>query len=282
MNNSATSPPIRQHSFLAAFAANRWPDRDLVRAIAIYMLIAYVPMLWHVFGEATGKVGSDFQAFWGAGRLVVAGHPWSAYDFMAEHAAQKASRTGHFVPFVNPPPYLFLTAPLALMPYGAAWLVWALGGWAVWFAVCRRLLPGQSLALLSCPAAYLAACHAQNGFITGALLIGGVIALPRNDRLAGALFGALVIKPHLALLIPLWLIAGRRWRALGAMAASAALLCLASLVAFGPQTWAAWPRALAFSAALVEHSGPAFFWRMASPFALLHGLGAAIAAGDQP
>jgi hypothetical protein len=125
------------------------------------------------------------------------------------------------------------------------------------------VLPGQSLILMSCPAGYLAACHAQNGFVTGALLVGGVMALSRadrrDDRIAGALFGALVIKPHLALLVPLWLIAGRRWGALGAMAVSAALLCLLALIMFGRQTWAARQHSFPVSAALIEHSGRAFF-----------------------
>ena len=136
----ACTPAVGQidPSLLIAMRGNRWPDRGLVQAVAIYMVIAYVPMLWHVFAEATGHLGSDFQAFWGAGRLIMARQSWSAYDIVAEHGAQAASHTGHFVPFVNPPPYLFLAAPLALMPYGVAWLAWALGGWAVWFVVCRR------------------------------------------------------------------------------------------------------------------------------------------------
>jgi hypothetical protein len=263
---------------LAAMRANRWPDQALVRVAAIYVLIAYVPMLRHVFTEATGRVGSDFLAFWGAGRLALAGVPWQAFDLAAEHAAQAASHTGQMVAFVNPPPYLFLTEPLGLLPYWAAWLAWALAGWAVWFAVCRKLMPGNALVLLSFPAAYLAACHAQNGFVTGALLVGGVIALDparsgarsnSAEIVAGVLFGALVIKPHLALLVPLWLIAGQRWRALGAGAVSAAVLCVLSLAVFGPETWAAWPKGFQVSEVLMAQTGGPFFYRMATPYALI-------------
>lgn len=269
-------------SWLVAVRANRWPDRALVRAVAIYMLIAYVPMMAHTFAQATGRVGSDFLAFWGAGRLVSTGVPWQAYDLVAELKAQLASNTGQMVAYVNPPPYLFLTAPLGLMPYWVAWLAWALGGWAIWFLVCRRLLPDEPLVLLSCPAAYLAACHAQNGFVTGALLVGGVMALSRGDRrseiLAGVLFGALVIKPHLALLVPLWLIAGGRWRALVAGAATAVMLCLLSLLVFGWATWAAWPNCFHVSAVLLAQPAGPFFYRMATPFALIRVLVGAHAA----
>ncbi len=257
----------------AALRANRWPDRARVRVLSIFILIAYTRMMAHVFAEATGHIGSDFLAFWGAGRLVLAGLPWDSYSLAAETAAQAASHTGQLVAYVNPPPYLFLAAPLGLMPYGMAWLVWALAGWGLWFAVCRRLLPNDPLVVLASPVAYLAACHAQNGFVTGTLLVGGVLALSHSEKrgtiLSGALFGALVIKPHLALLVPLWLMAGRRWSVLCAGAASALALCLLSALVFGAETWLAWPRSFAVSATLMAQTSGPFFLRMATPYALL-------------
>jgi hypothetical protein len=259
--------------WLTALRANRWPDRGRVHVAALFMLVAYAPMMLHVFLEATGHVGSDFLAFWGAGKLVAAGTPWLSYDLGAEHAAQAAAGTGQMVAYVNPPPYLFLTAPLGWLPYPVAWVMWALGGWLAWFAVCRRVLPGEPLVVLASPVAYLAASHAQNGFVTGALLVGGVLALARPGRrgeiVAGLLFGALVIKPHLALLVPLWLIAGRRWVALAAGAVSALALCLAAWLAFGTQTWLAWPNSFAVSAVLMAQTGGPFFLRMATPYALI-------------
>ncbi|MEL4383005.1 hypothetical protein, partial [Shewanella algae] len=86
----------------AVWRANAWPDRDRVRIFALMLLLAYVPMMARVFVEATGHVGSDFLAFWGAGRLVLAGTPQAAYDLVAEHGAQAASHTGQMVAYVNP------------------------------------------------------------------------------------------------------------------------------------------------------------------------------------
>jgi hypothetical protein len=240
------------------------------------ILVAYVPMMLKVYREATGSVGSDFLAFWGAGRLQLSGPAARVYDLVAEHGAQAASGTGQMVAFVNPPPYLFLTAPLGVMPYAAAWIVWALAGWAVWFLVASRVLPNSSLAgilaILAFPAAYLSASHAQNGFITGALLIGAVLTLRRSQALSGALFGLLVIKPHLALLVPFWLAAGRKWTAFAAAAASAALLCLASLLVFGLDTWRAYPDSFAVSQTLMAQTSSEFFLRMSTPYALLRTL----------
>jgi len=259
--------------WLAVLRANAWPDRPRIRVIAVFMLIAYVPMMAHIYADAVGQVGSDFLAFWGAGRLVMAGFPWEVFDLATEHAAQAASHTGQMVAYVNPPPYLFLTGPIGLLSYPVAWLVWALGGWLAWFAVARQVLARDHLVVLAYPGAFLAACHAQNGFITGALLVGGVLALARGDRrselVAGLLFGALVIKPHLALLVPLWLIAGGRWRALAGAALSSLVLCVLSLLVFGPQTWAAWPQSFRVGAELMAQTGGPFFLRMATPYALL-------------
>lgn len=240
-----------------------------VAAYALIVLVAYLPMMAKVFAEATGTIGSDFLAFWGAGRLVADGTPELVYNLAAERVAQGPSGTGQLVAFVNPPPYLFVVAPLGWLPYAAAWVAWALAGWAIWFAVARRILPEASLAILAFPAAYLAASHAQNGFVTGALLIGGVIALRRSQALSGALLGALIIKPHLALLVPFWLAAGRKWTAFAAAGASALGLCLASLLVFGADTWAAYPESFKASAALMAQDPGPFFLRMATLYAAL-------------
>ena len=263
----------RRTELTDALRSGAWLDAGRVRVYAAMVLVAYLPMMLKVYREATGTVGSDFLAFWGAGQLQMTGPAARVYDLAAEYAAQMASGTGQMVAYVNPPPYLFLTAPLGLMPYGTAWIVWALAGWAVWFLVARRILPNGgasgALAIFAFPAAYLSASHAQNGFITGALLIAAVLTLRRSQALSGALFGLLVIKPHLALLVPFWLAAGRKWTAVAAAAASATLVCLASLLVFGIDTWRAYPQSFQVSQILMAQTNGEFFLRMCTPYALL-------------
>lgn len=256
-------------AWIAAARSGVWLDAGRVRVYALMIFVAYLPMMAKVFGEATGKVGSDFLAFWGAGRLVAQGAPASVYNLVAEHAAQAASGTGQMVAYVNPPPYLFLVWPIGWMPYAAAWLAWSLAGWALWFAVARKVLPRASLAILAFPAAYLAASHAQNGFVTSALLIGAVLALRRSQALSGALFGLLIIKPHLALLVPFWLAAGRKWTAIAAAAASATVLSLMSLLVFGADTWRAYPQSFAVSQQLMAQTSGEFFLRMGTVYSAL-------------
>ena len=257
----------------AALRDGAWLNSKRVRAYAIMLLIAYAAMLVPPFIDATRGPGSDFLAFWGAARLTVSGTPQLAYDLFAETAVQATTGIGNMIAYVNPPPFLLVIAPLGLLPYAAAWVVWSMVGWTVWLLVARRILPQATLAIAAFPGAYLAASHAQNGFVTGALLIGGVLALRRSQALSGALFGALIVKPHLALLVPLWLLAGRKWTALVAGAASAIGLSLLSLAAFGSDTWRAWPSSFAVSAAIMRNGEAVFWQRMGTVYSAvrLHG-----------
>jgi hypothetical protein len=246
----------------AALREGAWLERRRVTAIAAMLLVAYLPMLARAFRNATLGAGSDFLAFWGAARLTLAGAPERAYDLAAETAAQGASGFSGMFAYVNPPPFLLVVAPFGWLDYAPALVAWSLAGWAAWLLVARRVMPEATLAIAAFPGAYLAASHAQNGFLTGALLIGGVLALKRSQALSGALFGTLLIKPHLALLVPLWLAAGAKWRALAAGAASATALMLVSVVAFGPATWLAYPQSFAVSAAIMDQGPGEFFLRM--------------------
>ena len=48
-----------------------WLDAGRVRVYAAMILVAYLPMMVKVYREATGTVGSDFLAFWGAGGELI-------------------------------------------------------------------------------------------------------------------------------------------------------------------------------------------------------------------
>lgn len=146
----------------------------------------------------------------------------------------------HWVPFLCTPPFLAFIAPLALVPYPAAWLAWVVATYLLWLLVARRLMPEGFWPIAAFPGAMIAAWHAQNGLVTSALFIGAALTLETRPRLAGALLGALIIKPHLAVLVPIALLAGRRWTAFWAAAASGAGLLVLSLGLFGPETFEAY------------------------------------------
>ena len=232
-----------------------WLGRDRVRGYAFLLALASAALLVNSYLKAMGPDGTDFLAFWGAGHVTAAGDPAAAYDLAVQERVQTATGSSGWFAFVNPPPFLFAAAPFGLLPFPLAWIAWVAAGYALWAWAAIRSFPQFKLPILVFPGALLAAGHAQTGFLTGALLVGGVVLLDRRPLVAGALLGALVIKPHLALLVPFWLAAGGRWRAFLAAGASAAWLVLASWVAFGTDTLLAYTDSWAASAATPSRSG---------------------------
>jgi hypothetical protein len=262
-----------------------WFGRERAVGYARMMALAFIPTLVVFYLEATGPLGSDFMAFWSASKLLLAGAPVDAYSPAAESGLQLALGRDHWVPFIYPPPFLLVVSPLGLLPYGIALPVWVAATYALWLSVSRRMLPEGFWPIAVYPGALVAAWHAQNGFITASLFIGGVLALRKRPILAGALFGALIIKPHLAVLIPVALIAGRQWRAFWAAAASAVGLLLVSWLVLGGEAFSAFLSSTAISGSLLGSShdnfyidGDDFLLRMPTVFALVKILAGSTAA----
>lgn len=234
-----------------AWAALRdadWLDGERARAYArvLFFLSLAGALVWiglaHDGIDRAGKpLGTDFTSFWTASQLALEGRAADAYDVAAHWAAQKAlfgANVGYSA-FFYPPPYLLMCLPLALAPYFwslAAWL--AATGYVYWRVVKAWAGPGvDAVAILAFPAVLINLGHGQNGFLSAALIGGGALLLDRRPILAGLCFGALIYKPHLAPMIPIALIAARRWTTLAATAASALGLLAASWAAFGAAAW---------------------------------------------
>ena len=245
----------------------RWLDGRRVRGYALLIGLASLALLAVAWSQAQGPQGSDFLAFWGGGWAVILGFPEFAYDLAWQERTQTSAGFHGWYAFVNPPPFLFLAAPFAALPYPAAWIAWVVLTYAAGAWVSVRAFPRLWPLVLVFPGALIAAGHAQNGFVTGALLVGGVALLDRRPLVAGALLGALIVKPHLALLVPFWLAAGGRWRAFAAAAASSAGLLLLSWLAFGTNTMIGYVNSWQASAAIMRAADADFLLRMATPYA---------------
>jgi hypothetical protein len=200
--------------------------------------------------DPLGKpLGTDFASFWTASQLALSGPPQLAWSVESHRAAQAAmfGPAAGYAAFFYPPPYLLICLPLALMPYGAALAAWLTATGAAWVVMARRWLGRENgwLPILAFPAVLVNAGHGQNGFLSAALLGAAALLTNRKPWLAGALFGALVFKPHLAVLVPIFLILTGNWRAFLAAGAVAVGLCALSLAVFG---WPAWEGFLTGSA----------------------------------
>jgi len=185
-------------------------------------------------------IGGDFSHYWIAARLAWAGEPASAYDALRLQAWFKdffgASTQ---IVWFYPPTFLLLLLPTAWLPYLAAWLVWILLTLVGFVLIVRRLAPHPSIIwwTLAFPGTFQNFGYGQNGFLSVILVGGGLLLLESRPFLGGLLLGLFTYKPHLVVLVPLALLAGRHWRALGGLLTGAIVLGLASLWVFGLDTW---------------------------------------------
>jgi alpha-1,2-mannosyltransferase len=209
----------------------------------------------------------------------LAGRPADVYDMQKHSAAQLAvfpKNDGYFA-FFYPPLFLLICYPLATLSYFAALAAWLAPAMAACMAVLRRWAPsGVGYAHLLClPPVVMTIAHGQNAFITTALLGGAFLILDRRPILAGILFGALAFKPHLGLLIPLVLLASGRWRTAFSAAGTVVAFGLASLAAFGPETWRAYLVLAPEAARALEQNGIGNE-KMQSVFAMMRILGSPV------
>jgi hypothetical protein len=187
-------------------------------------------------------VGGDFSHYWTAASLALKGEPAAVYDYSRLGAAMENS-FGMKIPLVwiYPPVFLLMILPLALFPYLSALAVWLCFSLSGYLLVMSRLAPHPVTIWLALafPATLQNCIHGQNGFLSAALLGGGLWLLDRNPGISGFLLGLLCFKPHLAALVPVALLAGRRWKALGAMAATISGLIVGSYLILGSSVWSA-------------------------------------------
>lgn len=228
--------------------------------------------------DPRGKpVGYDFITFWSAAWLALHGRPDAAFDWHAIAAAQYAA-----VPAMGeklflwhyPPTFLLAVLPLGLMPYIAAFAAFSAGGVALWAALVRRIAPAPRFWIVAAamPAGLINFFHGQNGFITAALAGFALLLLETQPIAAGVLIGLLAIKPHLAILFPVALIASRNWRTFAAAAVTSVVFTAVSIAAFG------WPTVTAFihdmpSAGMLIDEGILPWGMMPSPYVFALGLG---------
>jgi alpha-1,2-mannosyltransferase len=241
-----------------------WLDAGRARAYARVLLavVLVAAVGWVALSpgglDRQGKpIGTDFVGFYTASRFALAGRPELAYDVGAHWAAQRAlfgPKLG-YTAFFYPPPALLIYLPLALAPYFVSLTAWLTVSGLAFYRVLRGYLPSlDAVTFLAFPAVFMNAAHGQNGFLSAALIGGGLLIMDRRPALAGLCFGAMVFKPHLALAIPFALIFARRWTTLAAAAVAAAGFCFASLVAFGSSTWTAFFNDASFARAALENN----------------------------
>jgi glycosyl transferase family 87 len=251
--------------------------------VAIFAIVFIVWIGWSLpdFVDPRGKpIGCDFMAFWSAARLALDGRPEAAFDGATIAAIQHAAvpfLPNIWVPWPYPPTFLLVVAPLGLLPYPAALAAFVLGTAVLWAALVRAMLPDKRnwIVAAAAPAGLITLIDGQNALLTAALAGFALLWLERRPVAAGIVIGLLAVKPHLALLFPLALLAEGRWRSIAAAAATVLALAAAGFVAFGWTNWAAFLHHLGISQAMVDQ-GAVPWGTMPSPYVFALSLGAPV------
>ena len=185
---------------------------------------------------------NDVRLYFAAGRLCLrdCAH---LYDPAAQAAAVHGLGPGAvWTPFANPPPLAALFAPLSLAPYEAVLWAWVLLMAACLVTAALIAAPGDPwsraahvlAALALWPAAFGISIGQVPAAVTLALAAGWLLSERGRPVLGGLCLSLLVLKPQVALLVPLALLVSGRWRLLAGWAAGTAAFAVLSLALLGP------------------------------------------------
>jgi len=246
-------------------------------ANAIYLVASFVQGSFLIDPAGHG-IPTDFVNVWAAGRLVLDGQPAAAYDWTVHKTVEDAvigySFDGYYA-WLYPPPFLFVAAVLATLPFAAAQALWSFATFPAYVLAIRTIVGDRIGILLACafPAILSNFIVGQNGFVSAALLGGVLFFIERRPLLAGCFLGLLTYKPQFGLLFPLVLVAGGQWRVFFAAAIVAVLLNAASWVAFGTSSWIAFVHSLPMASQAILAEGQADWHKLQSLFGIVRSLG---------
>ena len=226
-------------------------------------------------------IGTDFSNVYAAGTLTWQGRSADAYEPALQHAAEKVVFDGREVPFYgwHYPPFFFAIAFLvAAVPYAWGLAIWLGASFAAYLAAIRAILPRRETLLVAAafPAVFVNVGHGHNGFLTAALLGGALHWLDRRPWLAGVLIGLLAYKPQFGILIPIALVAGGRWRTIGAATATVAALVAISFALLGSGIWHAFANSMNFTQTVVLEQGGTGWQKIQSIFSAVRAWGASV------
>lgn len=249
----------------------------LIVAHAVYLAASWWTGSWIVGPDGKG-IASDFVNVWAAGKLALDGLPAVAYDWPA-HKAVEVLAVGHdfkgYFGWHYPPTFLFAAVTLALLPYTAAYALWAFVTFPAYLAAMRGIVGDRSGYWLAAafPAVLSNFIVGQNGFLTAGLIGGTLLFIERRPVLAGIFLGLLTYKPHLGLLFPLVLAASGHWRVFFVASAVGALMAALSWLAFGMVTWIAFFQSISHTSQAFLSDGWADWGKLQTVFGVTRTLG---------
>lgn len=232
-----------------------WIGLARIRFYSIVMLASFVVFV-AAWGWATNGFtriggagpGIDFTVFWSASYLALSGAARDVYVYEALAPVMSAfgslpAGSSVYMPWLYPPTFLLVILPLALLPFWVSYFLFAVGTACLYVASMLRMLgvasgwkAGVWLPVVAYPGLLMTVLFGQNSLLTASLATLSMYWLERRPVFAGICIGLLCIKPQLALLFPIALIAARAWKTLASSVITVVALLGASVAAFGWET----------------------------------------------
>ncbi|MGP1355050.1 glycosyltransferase family 87 protein [Roseicyclus sp.] len=228
--------------------AGRRPNRAALAVVLATAAVSVALLVLYASGVEGGRddagliYGRDFVNLHLAGRIIAEDRLPVLFDNAAYMEALRAwLGPGYSVHHWSyPPSLLWLAEGFGRLPYPVALLIWTLAGAGLLILALRVCGVPAWLGALAClsPAGLLNILAGQNGFLTAALFLLAVLATVASRPLgAGLAWAALTMKPHLGVVVLPWLLASRRWGAIGAGTLFLAVLVGATIWRYGTEPW---------------------------------------------
>ena len=182
---------------------------------------------------------NDFRLYYYAAKLGLT-YGWShLYDAGLQSRLLKDL---FFQPYLNPPAMAWLGLPLSVLPFLAARVIWTVlllvalvGAWWLLKPAGQRPQVFWLLGFLALfPAAFSIGIGQPHTLLLLALALAVRLRERGHDGWAGVVLSAFWLKPQIAFLLPVALIAARQWRMLLGLGVAGGLLGVAQVVALGP------------------------------------------------
>ena len=232
---------LRDGDFISPARVASYPKLFLAIYIAVLtvsIVVGRTPAVSHYV------MATDYAKCVAASSLALKGRAAAAYDDQAEVAAERAvsgDPSFTFLIWDYPPPFLLFVLPASLVSYNASLAMWTLLTFAAYLLVMGGITGGWNAwwPIIGFPGVFITMLDGQNGFLTLALLAGGLMLLERRAIVAGVLLGMLCYKPQFGILLPLLLGAGGYWKTFFSAAATVVALVALTIALFGLGTWEA-------------------------------------------
>ena len=215
---------------------------------AVGLLVGLILIAWDLWAAAGTYISqyavrNDFRLAFGAALVGIRNGYSHLYDLEAQRSAIQSLGTGfNPQPFISPPPLAWLVTPLVLLPFSTALVIWTLLllaalGWT-WYllAPSEGRVKAAHLALLLgvFPVAFGVMVGQPGALVAAAVATAWWLMRREHPVWAGLALSLIVLKPQMAFLIPVCLLASGHARTFGAWLAASLAIGLIALALLGP------------------------------------------------